>query len=134
MLPVQVLIADPDEALLEAYCEGLAFYGFKVETATDGRGCLAKLQTFAPDVIVLESELPWDQGDEGPARRHDQFTVPLVPLIVLCQGPEPEQWDYMAGLSVSGSHMKPLSPTQLAYRIALVLQGVPRRRARGTVK
>ncbi len=58
----RVLLADPDEALLETYQAFLKRQGFDVRAVTDGENCLATLHSFAPHVLVLEPELPGDWG------------------------------------------------------------------------
>ena len=62
-MKMRVLIADSDPALLASYRDFLVRQGFEVALARDGLDCLAQLRSTFPDVLVLEPELPWGQGD-----------------------------------------------------------------------
>ncbi len=57
-MSIRVLIAEPDEALLQAFHDYLSEEGFELNTATTGNECAEKLADFAPDVLVLEHDLP----------------------------------------------------------------------------
>ena len=61
-MTIRVLLADPDETLLETYQAFLNRQGFDTCVVTTGESCLAALTTFAPDVLVLEPELAGSWG------------------------------------------------------------------------
>ncbi len=52
-----LLIAEHDSELCEVDRKFLAERGYKVETSTDGLGCVAKLRQVTPAVLVRELEL-----------------------------------------------------------------------------
>jgi two-component system response regulator MprA len=60
----RILLVDDDPEALEMLCEFFADEGYTVETAADGVGALAKLDGFAPDVIVTDYEMPGMSGVE----------------------------------------------------------------------
>ena len=45
-------------------CEFLTDEGYAVETASDGVGAMAKLESFGPDLIVTDYEMPGMSGME----------------------------------------------------------------------
>jgi DNA-binding response OmpR family regulator len=79
MVPIRVLLADPDESLLAAYRGYLSQDGFEVALATNGLDCLAELRRFQPDVLVMEPALPWGWGDGVLARMRERDDVPWFP-------------------------------------------------------
>ena len=70
-MSVRVLIADPDEYLLDSCREHLEQHGLEVVTATTGLECVQRLRESAPDVLVMEAALPWGWGDGVLAMMHE---------------------------------------------------------------
>jgi len=62
--PVRVLIVDDEPNALFALARLLEDAGFVVETATDGLAALPKVGEFAPDVLVVDVEMPGLRGDD----------------------------------------------------------------------
>lgn len=121
MKPIRVLIADPDRSLVASYREFLRRAGFDVVTATNGLECVAALRAFATDVLVLEPDLLWGQGDGVLAMMCEQLDVPMVPVIVLTSGNNLQAVDALPAFPICDHQMKPLPPDQLADRICKLL-------------
>ncbi|MFC1551997.1 response regulator [Candidatus Latescibacterota bacterium] len=58
----KVLIADDTESILRLMEHILKKNGFEVETAKDGEQCLEKIETFNPDLVVLDVMMPKIHG------------------------------------------------------------------------
>jgi CheY-like chemotaxis protein/anti-anti-sigma regulatory factor len=120
---IRVLLADPDEALLLSNRVFLSRRGFEVATATNGLDCLEKLREFKPDVLVLDPNMSWGQGDDILALMEDDADVPRVPALVL-SGDE-EAPHVRQGYSLQEHRAKPVSPDQLADRIRWLFECSP---------
>jgi carbon storage regulator len=116
MLP-RVLIADPDDYLLDSYRDYLEQHGFGVVTATTGLECVERLRECAPDVLVLEPSIPWGWGDGVLAMMHEEPDIPLVPVIVLTYGRDRGVLYRSAPFKIDDYQLKPLRPERLAQRI-----------------
>jgi DNA-binding response OmpR family regulator len=127
MSPARVLIADPDESLLAMYRESLAREGFEVATATDGLDCMAKLRSFAPDVLVLEPAQLWGGGDGVLARMREEADVSPAKVLVLSARRDLDRLDSTAALAISEYQIKPVSPDLLVERIRRLLEPSPSR-------
>src|SRR5581483_220998 len=119
----RILIADKDESLLATYREFLLRDGFDVVTATDGLDCVAKLRAFDPDVLVLEPQLPWGNGEGVLAMMYEEADVPLVPVMILSGCEEPDGHYGVGVCPVSAYHLKPISPNLLAQSLRRLLRG-----------
>jgi DNA-binding response OmpR family regulator len=130
MTPSRVLVAVPDDALLDAYRNRLAADGFVVESARDGLECVRRLRAVAPDVLVLSTALPWGGGDGVLAVLSEDPHLPHVSVIVLSGGHDvggpARMWDF----PIAEYHSRPLSPQLLARRVGL--RAARARRARET--
>jgi DNA-binding NtrC family response regulator len=60
----RVLVIDDEATALTSLCEVLVEQGYSVDTATDGARALAKLERFAPDVVLTDLEMPGMDGLE----------------------------------------------------------------------
>lgn len=119
-MPYRVLIADPDESLVESYRDHLERQGFIVETATNTLDCLEKLQDFAPEVLVLEPCIPGGGGDSILAKMRDDANIPHVPVIVLTYGRDQGVLYRLARFDIQDYRIKPLSPKRLEERIRAI--------------
>jgi DNA-binding response OmpR family regulator len=117
----KILLADPDEMLLDEYEHFLCQACFNVATAKSGLECVAKLRSFVPDVLVLEPDLPWGRGEGVLARMHEDLDVPRVPVLVLADRLDAERLRCMDDFQVSAYYVKPLSPLELSQCIQRVL-------------
>jgi DNA-binding response OmpR family regulator len=59
---IKVLVVEDDSFLLKAYTAKLSASGFDIKTASDGENALQVLQSFTPDVIVLDLVMPRKDG------------------------------------------------------------------------
>lgn len=125
----RVLIADPDEPLLTVYRE-LLRKEFDVVTASDGLKCLARLRERAPDVLVLEPQLPWGGGDGVLAAMRDESDLANVLVMILTECRDRHVLESVAPFAISDYCVKPLSPAHLTTRIRTVLAFRPARAAR----
>jgi DNA-binding response OmpR family regulator len=123
MLVPKVLLADPDESLLTLYRAFLVNDRFTVETATSGLECVEKLRSFAPDVLVLEPELPWGRGEGVLARMHQETDLPRVPVVVLSHRLDSVRLNAMNEFDVSAYYVKPLSAKDLGECLRRLLDG-----------
>ena len=66
MLPKKVLIVDDEKSLSELIMESLNLVGgFIVERAFDGKEGVEKYKAFAPDIVVMDVEMPVMDGYES---------------------------------------------------------------------
>jgi len=69
MLPKKVLIVDDEKSLSELIMESLNMVGgFEVERAFNGKEAVEKYRVFAPDIVVMDVEMPVMDGYESSSR------------------------------------------------------------------
>lgn len=84
-----LLIADSDESLAELYQRFFVDHGYRVATAATGLDCLHTLRAFAPDILILDQELPWGGGDGVLALMRREPNLAPIPVIYQVAGPRP---------------------------------------------
>jgi DNA-binding response OmpR family regulator len=123
MMDIRVLIADADWKLLGRYESFLEESGLEVVTASTALQCVELLRDFEPDVLVLEEELPWGQGDGVLDLMQTEPDVPVRPVIVLSSRPAAEGLHRVGMIEVAECHQKPFSPKALREAILRVYRG-----------
>lgn len=120
MTGIRVLIADSDLKLLGRYELFLEGSGLEVVTADTALQCVELLRDCEPDVLVLEAELPWGQGDGVLDLMQTEPDVPVCPVIVLSARPEAEGLHQVGAIEVAEYHQKPVSPKSLREAVLRV--------------
>jgi DNA-binding response OmpR family regulator len=120
-MSIRVLIADPDECLLDNYRSYLEHHDFEVATATTGLECVERLRDFVPDVLVLEPSIPWGWGDGILAMMHEERDIPLIPVVVLTYGRDRGVLYRLSPFKINDYQVKPIRPKRLVERICSLL-------------
>jgi two-component system OmpR family response regulator len=118
-MPDHVLVVDDDAETRGLLREYLQKQGYRVTTASDGRGLRAALDKARPDLIVLDLMLP---GEDGLELCRDLRSRSNLPVIMLTA--RGEETDRIVGLEMGADDYlaKPFNPRELLARIKSVLR------------
>ena len=120
-----ILVADDDSRLLEALSQRLRNDGFEVVTATDGYNALAKAVECAPDVMILDVNMPAGDGFTVLERGHNRAELSDTPVIYLT-GDKSTRLDEIADvLGAYATIHKPFDYDRLLNTIRAALLSVP---------
>jgi two-component system OmpR family response regulator len=116
----RVLVVDDEPNIVDVISMALRFQGFEVESAGTGQAALAAVNTFKPQMIVLDVMLPDMEGFEVARRLGAQRA--RVPIIFLTARDATD--DKVRGLSLGGDDYvtKPFSLEELVARIRSILR------------
>ena len=81
--PPLVLVVDDAKDTRIIYAESLRFRGYRVDEASDGREALEKVAALAPDVVILDLNLPLIDGCEATRRLKSAPATNTIPIVVL---------------------------------------------------
>jgi two-component system OmpR family response regulator len=121
-----LLVVDDEESLADMVATALRFAGYRVSLAPGGLEALKAVRSLAPDLVVLDVNLPDMDGFEVCRRiRRDGYEMPVIFLTA-----RDELADLRAGFRQGGDDYltKPFSLEELGLRIEALL-----RRSRGGV-
>jgi DNA-binding response OmpR family regulator len=116
---MKALIVDDDRVLADVLAFTLRREGFEIILAHDGETALARYAEEAPDLVVLDVNMPRLDGFAVCQRMRDQADTPIILLTV-----RSEEDDIVRGLKLGADDYmtKPFSPRQLAARAQAVLR------------
>jgi DNA-binding response OmpR family regulator len=111
---MNILIVDDDVELVGLLSFALETAGYNIRAAFDGKEAVAKLREHAPDLVILDVNLPNQDGFEVLA---DLRTFSQVPVIMLTVRATEE--DEVQGLDLGADDYlrKPFSPRALLARV-----------------
>jgi two-component system OmpR family response regulator len=117
---VRVLVVDDERAIADLVGTALRYEGFDVATAGSGRDVLTMVESFRPELIVLDIMLPDLDGFEVQRRLADRGR--RIPVLFLTARDATE--DKVRGLTIGGDDYvtKPFSLEELIARIRAVLR------------
>jgi two-component system OmpR family response regulator len=120
--PRHLLVVDDEESLLDLLSSALRFAGYEVTTERSGLDGLRAVKKAAPDLVVLDVNLPDMDGFEVCRRlRRDGNQVPVIFLTA-----RDDREDLRTGFKQGGDDylLKPFSLEELGLRIEAVLRRV----------
>jgi two-component system, OmpR family, response regulator len=117
--PVRVIVVDDEPDLREVIAAYLGKYGFVVSGAADGQELDARLAGNSPDLLILDDNLPGEDGF-AIARRVRAFSA--VPILMLTAADD--RVDRVVGLELGADDYvtKPFDLRELRARIQAVLR------------
>jgi DNA-binding response OmpR family regulator len=115
----RVLVVDDERGLRELLEYGLAQAGFTVRSVTDGSAALPVLDSWDPDVIVLDVMLPGGDGFSVLPEIRQRTTAPVVMLTA-----RTEVAERVAGLTAGADDYvgKPFDLEELVARLRTLLR------------
>jgi CheY-like chemotaxis protein len=114
---LQVLLIEDDSAMRESMAEFLAFAGFQVLEAEDGRVGLNLAQTQLPNLIISDRDMPQMNGYEVFQALRKQPATAAIPFILLTGYAEDSLQEENAVLGIKHCLIKPFALNELLTMI-----------------
>jgi two-component system cell cycle response regulator DivK len=105
----RVLVVEDNELNLKLFCDLLRAHDYVAEPVRDGREAVERARTFAPDLIVMDIQMPHVTGDELIVALKADATLGTIPIMAVTaySGREDEERIRAAGADAYVS--KPIS-------------------------
>jgi len=117
-----VLVVDDEEDIVEILSYNLKKEGYNVERSNNGEHALEVIETFRPDLILLDIMMPVMDGVEfcKEIRKRDDFKNVLIAFLTARK----EDYTQIAALDVGGDDFiqKPIKPSVLLSRVRALLR------------
>lgn len=118
----KIAIIEDDQTISQMYRMKFEADGFDVQLADNGKRGVDLVENFAPDIILLDLQMPEMGGDEAlvEIRKHDWGKS--VPVIILTNMGQEESPEILKSLNVSSYIVKAdLTPSQVVDRVKQTL-------------
>lgn len=117
----KILIVDDEPDLVSTVEYRLKFAECQVVTARNGQEGLAKAAAEAPDLILLDTNMPVMNGHEMLDRLRSDPALREIPVIMLTARCEPQDIGTASSYGVSDYVTKPFDFAQLMEKIRAIL-------------
>lgn len=116
---MKILVADDDPDLLDLVAYALGQTGYLVVKAGDGTAALASFEAEAPDMVLLDINMPGMTGFDVCSAIRSRSTVPV--MMLTARG---EEQDLVRALDLGADDYltKPFSPRTLLARVKALLR------------
>ncbi|MDE6484238.1 MAG: PglZ domain-containing protein [Duncaniella sp.] len=111
----KILWADDEIDLLKPHILFLRSKGYDVETVNNGRDALELTESLAPDLIILDENMPGLTGLETLQRI--KLIAPQTPVIMITKSEEENIMDQAVGNKIADYLIKPVNPNQILLSI-----------------
>ena len=119
----KVLVVDDEPNVLRSLVQYLTIEEFNVETASNGVEALEKVESFSPELILLDVMMP---GLDGPGvlslLQEDPVTA-SVPVVFITARTQEQEIAHLKQLGARGVIAKPFDPMTLAEQVRSFLDG-----------
>jgi DNA-binding response OmpR family regulator len=125
---MKILVADDDPDLLDLVAYALGQAGYLVAKAAHGTAALTAFAAEAPDLVILDINMPGQTGFEVCAAIRGSSTVPV--MMLTARG---EEQDLVRALDLGADDYltKPFSPRTLLARVKALLRRAQLERSAG---
>src|SRR5215831_8128809 len=115
----RVLVVEDDPVLTRVLNDNLSFEGFEVQCVSDGNAAASVARTFAPDLVLLDVNLPGKNGFELVEGWRDNLRTSIIFLTAKGQ-----KSDKLRGLKLGADDYvtKPFDLEELLARVHAVLR------------
>lgn len=119
---VKIAIIEDDATISQMYRMKFEADGFDVRLASNGAIGVALVESFRPDVILLDIQMPEMDGAEALRRIRSHAWGKTIPVIVLTNLGEEEAPREMRSLGIQGYIVKAnLTPRQVVAQVKSVI-------------
>jgi len=113
----KIAIIEDDSTINNMYRMKFEADGFEVEVADNGKSGVAMVQSFAPDLILLDLQMPEMTGDEALAKIRSQPWGARIPVIILTNTGIEESPKSLKDLNIHSYIVKAeLTPSQVVAK------------------
>ena len=125
---IKVLIADDEPAVLEIMAHKLSSSDFQVITAKDGLEAWEKIQSQAPDIVLLDLVMPGLDGFEVLSQlRKNPPSTKWIPVIIISANDEVKNMQRTFELQADHYLTKPCTIKDILKAIRLMISLIPLR-------
>lgn len=119
----KILLVDDSMTMLMSMEGVLKRAGFDIKTATDGNQALGLIDSYAPDLVITDLNMPGMNGIELIKKIKQNASMRFKPILMLTTESQESKKVEAKAAGATGWLVKPVSPTDLTGVIKKVLPG-----------
>lgn len=105
----RVMVVEDNELNLKLFCDLLRAHGFETSPVRDGREAVATARSFAPDLVIMDIQLPHVSGLDLIARMKGDPALRAIPVMAVTAYAGPEDESRIRAVGADAYVTKPIS-------------------------
>jgi two-component system cell cycle response regulator DivK len=79
----KILVVEDNELNLKLFCDLLRAHGYEAEPVRDGREAMERARDFAPDLIIMDIQMPYISGLELIEQLKADDALKVIPIMAV---------------------------------------------------
>jgi two-component system, cell cycle response regulator DivK len=118
----KILVVEDNELNLKLFCDLLRAHGYAVEPVRDGREALDRARAFAPDLVVMDIQMPHISGLELIEQMKADGDLNRVPIMAVTAYAARGDEERIRDAGAEGYVAKPISVIRFVEAVRALLQ------------
>jgi two-component system cell cycle response regulator DivK len=123
----KILVVEDNELNLKLFCDLLRAHAYEVEPVRDGREALATARSFAPDLIVMDIQMPHISGLELIEQIKADDDLKPIPIMAVTAYAAKGDEERIRDAGAEGYVSKPISVLRFVEAVRTLLEAVAAR-------
>ena len=123
----KILVVEDNELNLKLFCDLLRAHGYEAEPVRDGREALARARAFAPDLIVMDIQMPYVSGLELIEQIKAEAALKSIPIMAVTAYAAKGDEERIRDAGAEGYVSKPISVMRFVEAVAALLTAAAER-------
>jgi two-component system cell cycle response regulator DivK len=125
----KILVVEDNELNLKLFCDLLRAHGFVAEPVRDGREALERARAFAPDLVVMDIQMPHISGLELIEQMKADAELRSTPIMAVTAYAARGDEERIRDAGAEGYVSKPISVARFVEAVAALLAAAAERAA-----
>jgi two-component system cell cycle response regulator DivK len=121
----KILVVEDNELNLKLFCDLLRAHGYEAEAVRDGREAVARARAFAPDLVVMDIQMPHISGLELIEQLKADAELKPIPIMAVTAYAAKGDEERIRDAGAEGYVSKPISVVKFVQAVHALL-AVPR--------
>ncbi len=105
----KILVVEDNELNLKLFCDLLRAHDYAVEPVRDGREALDRARAFAPDLVIMDIQMPWISGLELTEQMKADAELSPIPIMAVTAYAAKGDEERIRAAGAEGYVAKPIS-------------------------
>jgi two-component system cell cycle response regulator DivK len=121
----KILVVEDNELNLKLFCDLLRAHGYEAEPVRDGREAVERTRAFAPDLIIMDIQLPHVSGLEIIEQLKADPALKAIPVMAVTAYAAKGDEERIRDAGAEGYVSKPISVMRFVEAVGALLEAQP---------
>lgn len=118
----KILVVEDNELNLKLFCDLLRAHGYEAEPVRDGRDAIERARAFAPDLVVMDIQMPYVSGLELIELMKSDEDLKAIPVMAVTAYAAKGDEERIRDAGAEGYVSKPISVARFVAAVGALLK------------